>query len=107
MSTAGPDGKRYVLAPTGSVAAQQAPAAAASYTYQQGAPSVIESVIMSIVNPGVNRNTVLVLNVTLVALVLVIGGMLLLLDFLDANARKQLWVFLAITAALILSVNWL
>src|SRR4051794_3651471 len=68
--------------------------------------SVIESVVSTILNPGVNAQTYSVLNITLIALFLVISIILYSFDFLADRFRFHLYIFLAVTFSLILSVNW-
>lgn len=80
--------------------------AATQYVYRQQAPSVVESVLNTILHPGVNPQTYSVLNVTLGALFVVISLMLFLFDAIAARFRLHLWIFLAVCFSLILSVNW-
>ena len=94
----------YVRAPD--AAAAPASAASAQYVYSPSAPSVIENVLTTILNPGVNSATFTVLNSTLAFLSFCIALMLYLFDALSEKVRFQLWIFLATTVALQLSVNW-
>jgi hypothetical protein len=91
------------------VPATAAQADAPRYVYEQTAPSAMEGLLMSVFSPGVNSSTLLVLNGTLGALAVVIGLMLACFDTaaVSETFSMQLWIFLAITLALILSVNWL
>jgi len=82
-------------------------AEAPRYVYEQTAPSAMEGMLMSVFSPGVNRSTLLVLNGTLGALAVVIGLMLACFDTaaVSETFSMQLWIFLAITLALILSAS--
>jgi len=82
----------------------------AQYVYQpargSGGVSVIEKVLNTILHPGVNSQTVLVLNGILGALTCCILLSMWLLQTLTDEARFQLWIFLAVTTSLQISVNW-
>lgn len=88
------------------IAQVQASASGAQYVYDQSSPSMIESVLSTILHPGVNAATFRVLNWTLVSLAVVIGLMLWAFDWIDARFRIHFWAFLAVTVGLAASVNW-
>lgn len=96
---------RMVAVPANSTAAQSRGQTQPAYVYQQQSPSVIENVLMTLLNPGVNSQTILVLNSTLGILSVVIGLMLWRFD-VSGQVRLQLWIFLAVAVSLLMSVNW-
>ena len=96
---------RLVAVPANSAAAQSRGQSQPAYVYQSQSPSVVENVLMTLLNPGVNSQTILVLNSTLGILSVVIGLMLWRFD-VSGQVRLQLWIFLAVAVSLLMSVNW-
>lgn len=96
---------RLVAVPANSAAAQSKGQSQPAYVYQPQSPSVVENVLMTLLNPGVNSQTIMVLNSTLGILSVVIGLMLWRFD-VSGQVRLQLWIFLAVAVSLLMSVNW-
>ena len=97
---------RLVAVPANSAAAQsRGQSSQPAYVYQSQSPSVVENVLMTLLNPGVNSQTIMVLNSTLGILSVVIGLMLWRFD-VSGQVRLQLWIFLAVAVSLLMSVNW-